>query len=141
MRLCSRTANRRASLQNSSSYGRSIYPRSFADQTYSSSSNTKVNLCDHTFTPNTSDIAAFEFFGPRIVYLLKSMDDWRPRSYEPCATYVSIAGYADRRDWWVAMFALFFGFITVVGLGLTAYQAYLAHAKSRSELLGCGRID
>jgi hypothetical protein len=86
---------------------------------------TSVSLRDHVFDQTSSNISNFRFFGTRIVYILQAMEDWRPHTF--CEIF--IPGYADRRDWWVAMFAIFFGFITVLGLGLTAYQAYLAQRQ------------
>jgi len=86
---------------------------------------TSVSLCNHVFDQTSSNISNFHFFGPRIIYLLQAMENWRPRTFRE----IFICGYAARRDWWFAMFAIFFGFVTILGLGLSAYQAYLAQMQ------------
>jgi hypothetical protein len=106
-------------------YGRSISSKSSRRGVFLFDDVTCVSLRDHLFDQTSSNISNFHFFGPRIVYLLQSMENWRARTF--CEVF--IPGYSDRRDWWVAMFAIFFGFITVLGLGLTAYQTYLAQRQ------------
>ena len=36
-----------------------------------------------------------------------------------------MTGYIDPTSWWVAMFGIFFGFMSVLGLVLSGYQIYL----------------
>lgn len=67
----------------------------------------------------------FPLLGRRMVHLLEQMEGWKPRSFRE----LFIPGYAARMDWWVAMFAIFFGIISVLGLGLSGYQAFVGQRQ------------
>lgn len=69
--------------------------------------------------------AEFGLLAPRIVHLLRRMETWRPRTFRE----MFIPGYATRMDWWVAMFAIAFGVVSVLGLGIGVYQLYLGQRQ------------
>jgi hypothetical protein len=59
------------------------------------------------------------------------MEAWRPRSFRE----LFIPGYSGRFDWWIAMFGAFFGIVTILGLGLSGYQAYVGQRQLAVALL------
>lgn len=65
---------------------------------------------------------SLRYFGPQVIHLLQSIENWRPRTVRE----LFIPGYSARLEWWVAMFALFFGIISILGLVVCGYQAYLS---------------
>jgi hypothetical protein len=80
------------------------------------------------FTPITIDnvpvaeiLKCFPYLGPRIVHLLERMDNWSPRGFRQ----LFIPSYTDRSNWWIAMFGLFFGFMSIVVVILNILLVYL----------------
>ena len=63
----------------------------------------------------------FPWLGERMIHLLETMENWKPTTFHELFT----PGYVDRTSWWIAMFGIFFGFLSVFGLALNAYQIYL----------------
>jgi hypothetical protein len=78
----------------------------------------------------SSNIANYKYFGPRIRHLLHSMEQWRPRSYRE----LFIPSYTSRLDWAVAMAALFFGIVSLLGLFFTVWQAVVGQRQSTLAL-------
>jgi hypothetical protein len=74
---------------------------------------------------DSSNIANYKYFGPRIRHLLHSMEQWRPRSYRE----LFIPSYTSRLDWAVAMAALFFGIVSLLGLFFTVWQAVVGQRQ------------
>jgi len=58
------------------------------------------------------------------------MENWRPRTFRE----LFIPGYSGRLDWWVAMFAIFFGATSIVGLGIVCYQAAVGQKQLAAAL-------
>jgi hypothetical protein len=73
----------------------------------------------------SSNLANYKYFGPRIRHLLHSMEQWRPRSYRE----LFIPSYTSRLDWAVAMAALFFGVVSLLGLFFTVWQAVVGQRQ------------
>jgi len=67
----------------------------------------------------------FPIFGPRIIHLLRSMEQWHPRTFRE----LFIPGYSGRLDWWVAMFGAFIGIIAILSLGISCYQSVLGQKQ------------
>lgn len=82
----------------------------------------EVNLLSPYILPEFSE---FPIFAPRICHLLRSMEEWRPRTFRE----LFIPGYSKRLDWWVAMFGVFIGIIAILSLGISCYQAVLAQKQ------------
>ena len=82
-------------------------------------------------TDSLLGIKDFEIFGKRIVIILNAMEEWHPRNFWQLFTI----GYTDRMTWWVAMFGMFFGVISIlifmVGLwtAIVAQKQYLLTAN------------
>lgn len=75
----------------------------------------------------------FPYLAPRMVRLLERMESWKPRSFGQ----LFIPGYAGRFEWWIAMFGVFFGVVSLLSLiaslasvGLSAYQIQLSKEAS-----------
>lgn len=82
--------------------------------------------------PTAKVLKEFPYLAPRLVQLLERMENWKPRTFPE----LFIPGYVDRTNWWVAMFGIFFGVITVLDLVLNAYQVYLAQRQVAIALNG-----
>lgn len=82
------------------------------------------------FDGRLPNISEFRLLGPRIKYLLRAMEMWRPRRFRE----VFIPAYSGRMDWWVAMFAIFFGVISILSLGFTVYQSVLSQKQLKAAL-------
>lgn len=67
----------------------------------------------------------FSILHPRIILLLRSMEEWKPRTLRD----FFISGYSRRLDWWVAMFALIVGAISFLSLAVSFYQAVLGRKQ------------
>jgi hypothetical protein len=71
--------------------------------------------------PMETALQDFPWLGERMIHLLETMENWKPTTFHELFT----PGYVDRTSWWMAMFGIFFGFMSVLGLVLNAYQIFL----------------
>jgi hypothetical protein len=75
--------------------------------------------------PAEKILQQFPYYAPRMVHLLECMENWKPRTFRE----VFIPAYVDRTNWYVSMFAIFFGIMSVLGLALNTYQMYLGQRQ------------
>ena len=75
--------------------------------------------------PAEEILEQFPYYAPRLVHLLERMENWKPRKFSE----VFIPAYVDRTTWYVSMFAIFFGTISILGLVLNAYLIYLTQRQ------------
>ena len=80
-----------------------------------------LKRCEVENAPTADVLERFPHFAGRMVHLLESMENWKPKTFRE----LFIPGYVDRTSWWIAMFGIFFGFMSVLGLVLNGYQIYL----------------
>lgn len=81
--------------------------------------------------PAAKLLEQFPYLAPRMVYLLQRMENWTPRTFGD----LFIPAYNARMDWWVSMFAIFFGIMSIVGLAFGAVQTYLAQRQLAVALI------
>src|SRR5271170_1420715 len=84
--------------------------------------------------PVAEALKSFPILAPRLVHLLERMENWKPETFHE----LFIQAYTDRTNWWVAMFRIFVGLMSVLGLALNAYQIFLGQ---RVLYLGQRQID
>ena len=75
--------------------------------------------------PTATILKKFPYLAPRMVHLLVRMENWRPRAFRE----LFIPSYTDRTTWWVAMFGIFFGVMSVFSVALSAYQAVVGQRQ------------
>jgi len=80
-----------------------------------------LHRCEVENAPTADVLERFPYFANRMVHLLESMENWKPKTFRE----LFIPGYIDRTSWWIAMFGIFFGFMSVLGLVLNGYQIYV----------------
>jgi hypothetical protein len=71
--------------------------------------------------PTEKVLECFPWLAERMVHLLETMENWKPKTFGE----LFIPGYMDRTSWWIAMFGIFFGFMSVLLVVLSGYQIYL----------------
>jgi hypothetical protein len=67
----------------------------------------------------------FEIFGDRIAHILRKMEDWKPRTFRELFIY----GYKGRFEWWVAVFGVFVGFVSLLILAMGIWAAVAAQKQ------------
>jgi hypothetical protein len=67
----------------------------------------------------------FVLFRERITQILQSMDDWRPRKISD----LFVSEYKKRFEWWIAIFRVFFGCISILILGVAIWTAVVAQKQ------------
>lgn len=80
-----------------------------------------LDTCKIENVPMETALQDFPWLGERMIHLLETMENWKPTTFHELFT----PGYVDRTSWWIAMFGIFFGFMSVLGLVLNAYQIFL----------------
>lgn len=75
--------------------------------------------------PTATILEKFPYLAPRMVHLLERMENWSPRTFRE----LFIPSYTNRNNWWVAMFGLFFGVMSVMSMGLSTYQAVVGQRQ------------
>ena len=75
--------------------------------------------------PTAKILKEFPLLAPRMVHLLQRMETWRPRTFRE----LFITAYSTRMDWWVSMFVIIFGVISVLSLVLGIYQAFVGQKQ------------
>jgi hypothetical protein len=75
--------------------------------------------------PAEKILQRFPYYAPRMVHLLERMENWKPHTFRE----VFIPAYVDRTNWYVSIFAIVFGIMSVLGLALNAYQIYLGQRQ------------
>jgi hypothetical protein len=73
------------------------------------------------YVPTDEVLEMFPYLAPRLVNLLEKMEHWSPQTFRE----LTIPGYADRLSWWGALFAFFFGLISIFVLAVSIYSAIL----------------
>jgi hypothetical protein len=114
---------------------RIIMSESEYNQYQRSRNDTKYVYLDPRFGGKFPSLNDFKIFRDRIANILRSMEEWRPRTFGQLFT----PGYKKKMEWWVAMFGIFFGVISIlifaVGLwtAIVAQKQYLFTLKSPSS--------
>jgi hypothetical protein len=85
---------------------------------------TTVEL-DGRFGGRFPGLRDFEVFGDRIAHILRKMEDWKPRTFRELFIY----GYKGRFEWWVAMFGVFVGVVSILVLAMGIWATVAAQKQ------------
>jgi hypothetical protein len=93
-------------------------------------SHVHLNPFDAENVPIAQLLDKFPWLAERMVHVLETMENWKPKTFRE----LFIPGYIDRTTGWIAMFGIFFGFVSVFGLVLNGYQIYLGQRQMEIAL-------
>jgi len=93
-------------------------------------SHIQLDPFDAENVPIAELLEKFPWLAERMVHLLETMENWKPKTFRE----LFISGYIDRTTWWIAMFGIFFGFVSLFGLILNGYQIYLGQRQMEIAL-------
>jgi hypothetical protein len=82
-------------------------------------------ILDARFGGRFPGLRDFEIFGDRTAHILRKMEDWKPRTFRE----LFIVGYKGRFEWWVAIFGIFVGFISILILAMGIWAAVAAQKQ------------
>jgi hypothetical protein len=82
-------------------------------------------ILDAGFDGRFPGLRDFEIFGDRIAHILRKMEDWKPRTFRE----LFIVGYKGRFEWWVAIFGIFVGFVSILILAMGIWAAVAAQKQ------------
>jgi hypothetical protein len=71
--------------------------------------------------PAIKVLKEYPYFATRMVYLLERMEKWNPRTFRQ----LFVPSYGHRRDWFLGIFGLFFGLVSIISLVLLGYQKFI----------------
>jgi hypothetical protein len=80
---------------------------------------------DDRFGGRFPSLRDFEIFGDRMAHILRRMEDWKPHTFRE----LFVNGYKGRFEWWVAMFGVFVGVISILVLGMGIWAAVVAQKQ------------
>jgi hypothetical protein len=89
---------------------------------------------DDRFGGRFPGLRDFEIFGDRIAHILLRMEDWKPRTFRELFIY----GYKGRFEWWVAMFGIFVGVVSLLILTMGIWAAVAAQKQYNLALKEAG---